>query len=493
MVTENNCKGKFGTISERLGNKCYGFGVRHLQSVCMCLCMISLFIARGSMAVAVLAMTDHSRINSTDITIYEWDKNIQGLILSSFFWGYTLMQIPAGLLAKRYGGKPVLLVALLANGVICGLLPVLSYVGGWPVVCACRVLMGLTQACLFPASHTLLGRWLPAQERTTLTGIIYGGTQLGTIIAMPLSGLLAETAIGWKLIFYSISGLMFTSAVVWYFFSASTPGEHRFMTELERQYIERGLNTCGGKVLRTPWRHILRSRGLWAIAITHIGFSCSYVLFFVDMPTYLEKGLHISLKNSASLSALPYAGMWLGNIVSASVSEKIFNRGLLSVGTCRKLFNSVACFGMAVGLAGLSFIGKEHENMAIAVLVATLTLYGFSSAGFMMSHLDMSPNFAGVMLSLTNFIANFGSVGTPLLTSFILNNDPMDLSRWRICFLIISSLLIVTNIMYMIFASAKCQPWDDPDFEDKKSADPEEVTPALTSSAILKAEEAKNH
>ncbi|XP_013134079.1 PREDICTED: putative inorganic phosphate cotransporter [Papilio polytes] len=471
MVTENKCQGKFGTISERLRNKCYGFGVRHLQSVCMCLCMISLFIARGSMAVAVLAMTDHTRSKSTGITIYEWDKNIQGLILSSFFWGYTLMQIPAGLLAKRYGGKPVLLVALLANGLICALLPTLSYLGGWPVVCACRVLMGLTQACLFPASHTLLGRWLPAQERTTLAGIIYGGSQLGTIIAMPLSGLLAETAIGWKLIFYSISGLM----------------------EVERQYIERGLHTSGGKVLRTPWRHILRSRGLWAVAITHIGFTCSYVLFFVDMPTYLEKGLHISLKNSASLSALPYAGMWLGNIVSTSVSEKIFNRGLLSVGTCRKLFNSIACFGMAVGLAVLSFISKEHENLAVAVLVATLTLYGFSAAGFMMSHLDMSPNFAGVMLSLTNFIANFGSVGTPLITSFILNNDPTDLSRWRICFLIISSLLILTNIMYMIFASAKCQSWDDPDFEDRKSADPEEVAPALTSSAILKAEEAKKH
>lgn len=43
-----------------------------------------------------------------------------------------------------------------------------------------------------------------------------------------------------------------------------------------------------------------------------------------------------------------------------------------------------------------------------------------------MSHLDMSPNFAGVMLSLTNFIANFGSVGTPLITSFILNNDPVS-------------------------------------------------------------------
>ncbi|KOB52025.1 Sodium-dependent phosphate transporter, partial [Operophtera brumata] len=154
--------------------------------------------------------------------IYEWDKKTQGLILSSFFWGYMAMQIPAGLLAKKYGGKLILLVALLTSG------------GGWPCVCVCRVVMGLTQACLFPASHTLLGRWLPASERTALTGLVYGGSHIGTIISMPVSGVLAETALGWKTIFYSISGLMFLTAALWYWFAASSPAEHRMMSVQER-------------------------------------------------------------------------------------------------------------------------------------------------------------------------------------------------------------------------------------------------------------------
>ncbi|CAG5043015.1 unnamed protein product [Parnassius apollo] len=339
------------------GSADYGFGVRHLQAICMCLCVIALYIARGSMAVAVLAMTNVTRKNDTRVTIYDWDKKTQGLILSSFFWGYIVMQIPGGLFAKRFGGKPILLVALLTNGIVCGLLPSLADLGGWQIVCACRVLMGLSQACLLPSTHTLLGRWIPSHERTTITGIVYGGTQIGTIIAMPMSGLLADTAVGWKLIFYSMSGLMFTTSAVWYYFSASTPREHRFITETEKEYIERGSNTSDGKVPSIPWRYILKSKGLWAVASSHFGCMCSYVLFFVDMPTYLEKGLHISLKNSASLSALPYIGMFIGNIISSIASEKISNRGLLSVGTCRKLFNSIAYFGMAIGLVALSFIG----------------------------------------------------------------------------------------------------------------------------------------
>ena len=34
-----------------------------------------------------------------------WDEAALGIILSSFFWGYTLLQIPGGWLADRYGGK----------------------------------------------------------------------------------------------------------------------------------------------------------------------------------------------------------------------------------------------------------------------------------------------------------------------------------------------------------------------------------------------------
>ncbi|XP_023940685.1 putative inorganic phosphate cotransporter [Bicyclus anynana] len=460
--------------------KRYGFGVRHIQMACMCLTMLALFIARSSLGVAILAMTDVRRINDTNITIYEWDKKTQGMILSSFFWGYLIMQIPAGLLAKRYGGKPIVLCSLLTNTIICALLPTLVKYGGWQIVCACRVIMGLTQACLFPGFHTLLGQWLPAHEITSYSGIVYGGSQLGTIIAMPVSGLLAETALGWKLIFYVVSGIMLVQSIVWLLFAASSPRDHRLMTEEEKEYIEKGLNVGGSKNQRTPWKHILRTKALWGIMVTHVGSAISYVLFFVDMPTYLERGLQISLKDSASLSALPYIGMLVGNIVSTAVSQKISNKGYLSLLTCRKLFNSIGFFGTAFSLIALAFIGPEHRNLAIVTLVVALTLNGFFGAGYMMSYLDLSPNYAGVMLSITNFVANFGSVLTPITTSFILRNDPTDISRWRVVFLTCAVICIVANTSFVFFASVKRQEWDDPDFLDKIKADPEEVKPALT-------------
>lgn len=70
----------------------------------------------------------------------------------------------------------------------------------------------------------------------------------GNTISMPLSGFLAETKMGWKLIFYVIAGILFATAAVWTFFSANSPGEHRFITKEEREYIEKGLNVATGKV-----------------------------------------------------------------------------------------------------------------------------------------------------------------------------------------------------------------------------------------------------
>ncbi|XP_047030315.1 putative inorganic phosphate cotransporter [Helicoverpa zea] len=467
--------------SEGGTHKHYGFGVRHVQMICMSFCMVALLLARSSMGVAILAMTDHKHHNGSTAEVYDWDKKIQGLILSSFFWGYMCMQIPAGVLAKRFGGKPILLVALLANGCLTGLFPTLASVGGWPLVCVTRVMMGLTQACLFPASHTLLGRWLPTSERTTYTGIVYSGSQVGTIIAMPLSGLLAETALGWKMIFYVTSAIMFLTAAMWYWFSASTPGQHSMMTEEEKTYIEMGLDTSSENKRRqpTPWKEIFKSGALWAIVASHVGGSAVFILFFVDLPTYLERGMNISLTNSATLSALPFVGMWFGSIGSGILCQKIYNRGLLSLGICRKIFNSLAMFGGGLGIIALAFLGPDHKNIVIALLVLVFFLVGCISAGFMVNHLDLSPQFAGVLLSLTNFAGGIGSIITPVITSFILRNDPTDISRWRIVFLLFASIGIGCNLIYVIFGSADRQPWDSPNYKDKRKADPEEMTPVL--------------
>lgn len=49
---------------------------------------------------------------------YDWSQELQGIILSSFYWGYLISQIPGGFLVQKFGGKSVLGVGIACCGVI---------------------------------------------------------------------------------------------------------------------------------------------------------------------------------------------------------------------------------------------------------------------------------------------------------------------------------------------------------------------------------------
>lgn len=55
---------------------------------------------------------------------FEWDKNTQSSILSAFFYGYIITQIPGGWLADRFGGRLVLGFAMAVSGISTVLIPV---------------------------------------------------------------------------------------------------------------------------------------------------------------------------------------------------------------------------------------------------------------------------------------------------------------------------------------------------------------------------------
>ena len=55
---------------------------------------------------------------------FSWDKDMQGLILGSFFYGYICTQIPGGWLAEKFGGKWLFGLGVLGTAVLTLLTPV---------------------------------------------------------------------------------------------------------------------------------------------------------------------------------------------------------------------------------------------------------------------------------------------------------------------------------------------------------------------------------
>lgn len=69
------------------------------------------------------------------------------------------------------------------------------------------------------------------------------GAQFGTVLALPISGLLASSAAGWPSCFYLFGALGLAWAILWFFLGANSPAEHSFISKEERAYIEESLGT----------------------------------------------------------------------------------------------------------------------------------------------------------------------------------------------------------------------------------------------------------
>lgn len=64
---------------------------------------------------------------------HDWDEKTKALVLSSFFWGYVVTQVPAGQLAQRIGAKRILLWSMLLCSALTMLTPLSIKYGDWQV------------------------------------------------------------------------------------------------------------------------------------------------------------------------------------------------------------------------------------------------------------------------------------------------------------------------------------------------------------------------
>lgn len=113
-----------------------------------------------------------------DEGIYDWSQEMQGIILSSFYWGYVITHLPGGLLAEKFGGKWTLGLGILSTAIFTLLTPLAVDMGGANALIILRVLMGLGEGTTFPAMSALLASWVPLTERSKLGSFVFGGGQV---------------------------------------------------------------------------------------------------------------------------------------------------------------------------------------------------------------------------------------------------------------------------------------------------------------------------
>jgi predicted MFS family arabinose efflux permease len=152
-------------------------------------------------AIAFLQRVSPQSVSQSFMADFHTDASGVAMLASSYFWGYTLMQIPAGLLVDRYGVKRVVLGSLAAStlgSAAFALAPSLLD------VFVARLIVACGDALVFTALLKLVAQSFSDQRFGIMSGISQVSGYVGGVLATtPLAA--AVTGFGWRACFVFIA------------------------------------------------------------------------------------------------------------------------------------------------------------------------------------------------------------------------------------------------------------------------------------------------
>lgn len=201
---------------------------------------------------------------------------------------------------------------------------------------------------------------------------------------------------------------------------------------------------------------------------------------------------------NGTISSLPYLAMWIFSMVISHVADWMISNGRFTHTITRKIINSIGQFGPAIALVAASYTSCTSW-LTVTILTVGVGLNGGIYSGFKVNHLDISPRFAGVLMSFTNCLANLAGLLAPITAGYIIvgtvtnhslsyysiHPPPVQLllrvdvtfpispfqptqAKWRLVFMISAAVYVVCGIFYIIFGSGQRQAWDNPDKDEER-------------------------
>uniref|UniRef100_A0A803SLD6 Solute carrier family 17 member 5 n=1 Tax=Anolis carolinensis TaxID=28377 RepID=A0A803SLD6_ANOCA len=307
----------------------------------------------------------------------------------------------------------------------------------------------------FPAMHAMWSSWSPPLERSKLLSISYAGAQLGTVVSLPLSGLICFY-MDWVYVFYIFGAL----GVLWFFFwvlmVSDTPETHKRISHAEKEYILSSLTEQLSSQKSVPWKAMWTSLPLWAIVVAHFSYNWTFYTLLTLLPTYMKEILRFDVQENGFLSALPYFGCWVCIILSGQFADHLREKQNFSTVCVRKTFTLIGMIGPAVFLVAAGFIGCNYK-LAVAFVTISTTLGGFSTSGYSINHLDIAPSYAGILLGITNSFATIPGMVGPLVAKSLTHSNTVG--EWQIVFYIAAAINLFGAFFFALFGSGEVQDW----------------------------------
>jgi len=414
--------------------------LRPQRTVLIALCFAAVFICyvdRVNISLAIVAMTKE----------FGWSKTVSGFVMSSFFIGYLITQVPGGVLAGRFGGKHVLAGGVILWSLFTALTPIAAYTG-FAALIATRIVMGMGEGVTFPSIYALFARWVPASSRSRAAGLVFSAIPLGVVCAQLATPPLV-TGFGWPWAFYAFAVLGPLWWIAWQPLTASSPAEHPRVSEAELRELE------GEAPAETPRsapsnRALLGSMAVWAIVIGHFCNNWSGYVMLSWAPFYLLERFGVDFHAIGLYVMAPSIVSFVCLNGSGALGDALIARGF-SVVTVRKLMQTIGFGGVTLALIALTQV--QTAEAAVAVMCLSTLLGSAVAAGFACNHLDIAPRHAGALMGLSNTAGTIPGVIGVTFSGWLVDVT----GSWSAVFLVAAGIKLFGLVFFLAFAKGEKQ------------------------------------
>lgn len=337
------------------------------------------------------------------------DASSTGIILSAFFLGYAIMQIPGGWLADKFGAKRVLLMAVIMWSIFTGLTAIAWSLTAMIVI---RFLFGIGEGGFQPSSSKIIATIFPKEERGRAMSIMLTSGGIVSLIVPLLAAYLLGT-IGWRMMFIIIGVIGAIIAFIYW----------KYIQLPKDEAATAGTENTTNKV---NFKELLKTPLMWNLIIAYF---CIYAVnwgLVSWIPTYLQKNRGLDLMSIGWAQTIPAITTIIGVYGSGYIIDKL-PKGM------EKVLGSISC--AVIGLLLYLMFTAKTVTLFIGYQTVVSIFIAFVITLLPVIVLKKLPSsITGSAMGIANTGGQLAGFVTPMAIGFMVDafNGSFDAAFWML-------------------------------------------------------------
>ena len=368
-----------------------------------------------------------------------------GGVMSAFFFGYALCQIPGGILADRFGARKVMTWTIVWWSAFTGITGMVNNL--FNMILA-RTFFGVGEGLVPAATYKACATWSPVKERAYATALMLCSNCLGPALA-PLFVAFVMAQWGWRMVFYSlvIPGLLMA---LWVWFNLpDNPADKKGISQAEIDELKEADKSLGSSAAGTKM-------SFWDVWRLEPVWKAFCILFFQNMtawgflswlPSYLVMARGLSLAKMGMAASLPFFAGTVGWALGGWLSDHPFKHN-------RKI-PLIAAQWITAMLLYQTYTVQTLDSLLIWQTLAGFFLFMAVGILFGLPVSAISKDITGTAMGFVNTAGQVAGFLSPLIIGYLVQISGGGAKSFDTAFMFLIGAIIIASFITLTFPKSK--------------------------------------